>query len=140
VVVLLFLLLLFLFFSLLQSAFFFYFTSSSSHSPSHWFYSVLFCVKVCKMLIGNQCDLGNRRVVEHEEGVSLGKTLGIPFLETSARDRTNVETAFVTMSKTIYEALSGQKRPTTPGGMGPGLGLTPSEAGTEEGHSSGCCS
>ncbi|KAG2389060.1 hypothetical protein C9374_014460 [Naegleria lovaniensis] len=40
---------------------------------------------VNKMLIGNKCDLIEKRVVEVERGQQLAKSYGIPFMETSAK-------------------------------------------------------
>ena len=55
------------------------------------------------MLIGNKSDLNQGRAVSEKEGRALASSLGIPFLETSAKERTNVETMFVSMAKYIFE-------------------------------------
>jgi len=82
---------------------------------------------VNKLLVGNKCDLAESRVVSYEAGKvifryisyllhkcrlvrkmvkmaachlllqALADEIGIPFLETSAKDATNVEKAFMTM-------------------------------------------
>ena len=56
---------------------------------------------VCKILVGNKCDLEENRKVSTEEGMELAKHFEIPFLETSAKNSVNVESSFVTMSKEI---------------------------------------
>ena len=61
---------------------------------------------VCKLLIGNKSDLNKFREVTTKEGKNLSKSLGIPFLETSAKDSTNVEEVFTKMSNAIYEKRS----------------------------------
>jgi small GTP-binding protein len=49
---------------------------------------------VVTLLVGNKCDLKQLRSVETLTALEKGKTLGIPYLETSAADSTNVEEAF----------------------------------------------
>lgn len=56
---------------------------------------------VNKLLVGNKCDLAENRVVSYEAGKALADDIGIPFLETSAKDATNVEKAFMTMAGEI---------------------------------------
>ena len=43
------------------------------------------------MLIGNKCDLANRRAVSTEEGEQFAREHGLVFLETSAKTAHNVE-------------------------------------------------
>lgn len=56
---------------------------------------------MCKILVGNKCDLEESRKVSYEEGMELAKHYEIPFLETSAKNSVNVESSFMTMSKEI---------------------------------------
>ena len=50
------------------------------------------------MLVGNKVDLSeSRREVETEEGKSLAEEEGLLFIETSALDATNIDTAFNTL-------------------------------------------
>lgn len=65
----------------------------------------------CKILLGNKCDLEAERQVSTEEAKSKAQELGIAFVETSAKDSTNVEQAFRMMSAELMkkrEKLSGQ--------------------------------
>ena len=61
-------------------------------------------------------------------------SLGIPFLETSAKNATNVEQAFLTMAKQIKERMgtttANNTKPTVT--VGPGHGVGGSSSG-------GCC-
>ena len=59
---------------------------------------------VCKVLIGNKSDLTNKRVIDFKTGKEFADQLKIPFLETSAKDSTNVEQAFLMMAGEIKRA------------------------------------
>ncbi|CAO3643882.1 unnamed protein product [Cunninghamella blakesleeana] len=55
------------------------------------------------MLVGNKLDLSEtNRAVTTEEGGALAEQEGFLFMETSALDATNVESAFATVFNTIY--------------------------------------
>ena len=56
---------------------------------------------VCKLLVGNKSDLTNKRAVEHDNAKAFADELNIPFLETSAKNSSNVEQAFLTMAAQI---------------------------------------
>ena len=49
------------------------------------------CENVNKLLVGNKCDLTNKKVVDYTSAKEYADQLGIPFLETSAKNATNVE-------------------------------------------------
>ena len=51
----------------------------------------------CKLLVGNKSDMEDK-VVTTETAKEYADGLGIPFLETSAKNATNVEEAFLTMA------------------------------------------
>ncbi|MES1909525.1 MAG: Ras-related protein RABD2c, variant 3 [Cercozoa sp. M6MM] len=55
-----------------------------------------------KLLVGNKADLTNERAVTTEDAKAFAERLSIPFLETSAKDATNVEQAFLTMAKVAF--------------------------------------
>ena len=63
---------------------------------------------VNKLLIGNKCDLTSKRQVAHEEGAELAKQLRIEFLETSAKEVTNVENLFKNMAESILTRITHQ--------------------------------
>ncbi|KAI6110018.1 GTP-binding protein ypt1 [Pisolithus sp. B1] len=58
---------------------------------------------VNKLLVGNKSDLTSKKVVEYSVAKEFADQLGIPFLETSAKNATNVEQAFLTMAKQIKD-------------------------------------
>ncbi|XP_047338959.1 ras-related protein RABA6b-like [Impatiens glandulifera] len=60
------------------------------------------------VLLGNKSDLVHLREVEIEEGQSLAKLENLCFMETSARENLNVESAFLQMVTRIHE-VSSQK-------------------------------
>uniref|UniRef100_A0A0D9V210 GTP-binding protein n=1 Tax=Leersia perrieri TaxID=77586 RepID=A0A0D9V210_9ORYZ len=68
---------------------------------------------VNKLLVGNKCDLAENRVVSYEAGKALADEIGIPFLETSAKDATNVEKAFMTMAGEIKNRMASQPAATS---------------------------
>lgn len=71
---------------------------------------------VNKLLVGNKSDLTTKKVVDNTTAKEFADSLGIPFLETSAKNATNVEQAFMTMAAEIKKrmgpgAASGGERP-----------------------------
>eukprot|EP01067_Filipodium_phascolosomae_P006680 Filipodium_phascolosomae@DN497_c0_g1_i1.p1 len=56
---------------------------------------------VCKILVGNKCDLQDGRQVSAEDGQKKAEDLGVRFVETSAKESTNVETAFKMMAREL---------------------------------------
>ncbi|KAL3614467.1 Ras-related protein rabd1 [Castilleja foliolosa] len=63
---------------------------------------------VCKLLVGNKCDLVESKVVDTQTAKEFADELGIPFLETSAKDAINVEQAFLTMAGEIKKKMGNQ--------------------------------
>ncbi|KAJ9176648.1 hypothetical protein P3X46_011934 [Hevea brasiliensis] len=61
---------------------------------------------VARMLVGNKCDLENIREVSVEEGKNLAEEESLFFMETSALDSTNVQTAFEVVIREIYNNVS----------------------------------
>ena len=67
--------------------------------------------KVNKMLVGNKCDLTTKKVVEYNSAKEFAEQLNIPFLETSAKNSTNVEQAFITMAAEIKARMAQNPAP-----------------------------
>lgn len=96
---------------------------------------------VNKLLVGNKSDMEDKKAVEytvakvHFSLKQLANTdffskqefadsLGIPFLETSAKNSSNVEQAFTTMARQIKERMgtvTANNKPTVQVGHGQGV-------------------
>lgn len=68
---------------------------------------------VNRVLVGNKCDLLNKREVEYETARVYAERLGISFTEASAKDRTNIDKVFNIMAKELVESL-GENKDATP--------------------------
>ena len=62
--------------------------------------------KVVTMLVGNKSDLRHLRAVTTEEAKALAEKFDLSFIETSALDSTNVETAFQNILTEIHQLVS----------------------------------
>uniref|UniRef100_A0A7N0ZUZ9 Uncharacterized protein n=1 Tax=Kalanchoe fedtschenkoi TaxID=63787 RepID=A0A7N0ZUZ9_KALFE len=61
------------------------------------------------ILIGNKCDLESQRAVPTEDAKEFAQKEGLFFLETSALEATNVETAFTTVLTEIFNIVNKNK-------------------------------
>uniref|UniRef100_A0A8C0F249 RAB39A, member RAS oncogene family n=1 Tax=Bubo bubo TaxID=30461 RepID=A0A8C0F249_BUBBB len=57
------------------------------------------------LLVGHKCDLVSQREVTREEAEKLSSDCGMKYIETSAKDATNVEESFTILTRDIYELL-----------------------------------
>jgi Ras-related protein Rab-1A len=89
---------------------------------------------VVKLLVGNKCDLTARKLVDYSTAKEYADQLGIPFLETSAKNSSNVETAFMTMASQIKQRMGpATSAASAPQGVKIGQGAAVKPPG------SGCC-
>ncbi|KAI0736949.1 GTP-binding protein ypt1 [Fomitopsis betulina] len=91
---------------------------------------------VNKLLVGNKSDLTSKKVVEYSAAKEFADQLNIPFLETSAKNATNVEQAFLTMAKQIKDRMGSSS--STVGGTGKSSTITPGQTVSQQ-ASGGCC-
>mmetsp|Transcript_18609 Transcript_18609/g.60658 ORF Transcript_18609/g.60658 Transcript_18609/m.60658 type:complete len:203 (+) Transcript_18609:51-659(+) len=63
---------------------------------------------VNKLLVGNKSDKTAEKEVDYQTAKAFADEVGIPFLETSAKDATNVEQAFMTMASEIKTKMASQ--------------------------------
>ncbi|KAK2511987.1 Rab10 [Columba guinea] len=54
-----------------------------------------------RMLLGNKCDMEDKRVVPRAKGEQIAREHGIRFFETSAKANINIEKAFLTLAEDI---------------------------------------
>ncbi|KAH3705931.1 Ras family protein [Pelomyxa schiedti] len=70
------------------------------------------CDNVNKLMVGNKADLTTKRAVEFSTAKEFSDGLGITFLETSAKNSTNVEQAFFKMAAEIKSRIGSAIPPT----------------------------
>jgi Ras-related protein Rab-8A len=71
---------------------------------------------VNKILIGNKCDLVDKKVIDTARGKAMADEYGIRFLETSAKNSINVDEAFISLARDIKKRLidTAEQQPTDP--------------------------
>ena len=89
---------------------------------------------VNKLLVGNKSDLTSKKQVDTQTAKAFADEIGIPFLETSAKNSTNVEQAFMTMAGEIKKRMASQPTVSKPAG---GVALGSGKA--VKSSSSSCC-
>ena len=92
------------------------------------------CEGVNKLLVGNKCDLVQKKVVDFDQAKAFADNLDIPFLETSAKNATNVEKAFLTMAAEIKNRIANQ--PQLKSNAKPNVTVSGQEVHSSSG---GCC-
>ncbi|KAJ7221660.1 ras family-domain-containing protein [Mycena pura] len=94
------------------------------------------------MLVGNKSDLKHLRAVPTDEAKGFSSENGLSFIETSALDASNVESAFQTILTDIYRIVSSKsleqatnqvEMPTA------GATIDPSGSGNNAAQGSKCC-
>lgn len=95
------------------------------------------------MFVGNKTDLKHMRSVPTEEGKAFAEKNNLLFIETSALDSTNVESAFQQCLTDVYKIVS-QREILDDGEVAPQhdvhrVGATPVEGSSAEGKRFGCC-
>ncbi|XDB55448.1 hypothetical protein AB1E18_008914 [Capra hircus] len=59
-----------------------------------------------RMLLGNKCDMDDKRVVPKGKGEQIAREHGIRFFETSAKANINIEKAFLTLAEDILRKVN----------------------------------
>merc|ERR1712224_1179577 len=93
--------------------------SETFNNVKQWLHEIdrYACEGVNKLLVGNKCDMASKKQVEYNSAKEFADSLSIPFLETSAKNATNVEQAFMTMASEIKNRMAStpamKSNPTT---------------------------
>lgn len=87
---------------------------------------------VNKLLVGNKSDLTSKRAVSFDQAKEFADSLGIEFVETSAKNSTNVEKAFMMMASQI----KARYKPVTATNTATGVNLQGQSVNNKSG---GCC-
>ncbi|KAJ7593472.1 ras-like protein [Mycena floridula] len=88
------------------------------------------------IVVANKCDLEYERQVRMNEGRDLAKHFGCKFIETSAKQRINVDEAFSNLVRGIRRYNKDQQVGRPNAGLGSGV---PGKEQHDDGHV-GCCS
>jgi len=89
------------------------------------------------IVVANKSDLEYERQVGHHEGIELSRNFACQFIETSAKNRSNVDDAFYQLVREIRK----YNREQTSGRPGaPAQGGVPQFQQEKDSHGGGCCS
>jgi len=91
------------------------------------------------IVVANKCDLEYERQVGMNEGRDLAKHFGCRFIETSAKQRINVDEAFSQLVREIRKYNREQASGRPGGAAGPGAGGTTQFRTEDDAPSTGCC-
>ncbi|CBY34279.1 unnamed protein product [Oikopleura dioica] len=75
-----------------------------------------------RMLIGNKCDMEDKRLISEERGRKVAEENGIKFFETSAKENINIEIAFNSLAEDILNKQRPVEDNERKGGVVPGVG------------------
>jgi len=89
-------------------------------------------------LVGNKADLRDKRVIEADEANEYAKSQNLFYMETSAKDATNVENVFTECARRVPKVSNtNTKRDVVP--LRPGTNATTNTTGGGAVASKGCC-
>ncbi|CAL9736728.1 ras-related protein Sec4p [Monosporozyma servazzii] len=89
------------------------------------------------LLVGNKSDM-DTRIVTYEQGEALAQELGLPFIESSAKDDSNVNDIFFTLAKLIQEKIDSNAISSGNAAAKDG-GVNINSSSESSGSSSNCC-
>ena len=68
--------------------------------------------QICRVLIGNKIDLKGERVIESDDANEYARMQQMKYIETSAKEGTNVANAFGTLAKIVLDSIDLDSIPT----------------------------
>uniref|UniRef100_A0A8C1J5J2 small monomeric GTPase n=1 Tax=Cyprinus carpio TaxID=7962 RepID=A0A8C1J5J2_CYPCA len=77
-----------------------------------------------KMILGNKCDINEKRQVSKDRGEKLALEYSIKFMETSAKANINVENAFLTLARDIKAKMDTKLEGNNPQSSNHGVKIT----------------
>jgi len=112
------------------------------------FEDVIIWLKECKdmcykdiliCLIGNKCDIEERRAVSYDEGKKFAEENNLLFYETSAKDGTNISEAFADTAKNLVEKIESGQITLNSAESGIKIGKFPNKEEPEKNKKKKCC-
>jgi ras-related protein O-RAL len=90
-------------------------TEQESFAATHEFREQILRVKgddnnIPLVLVGNKADLEDKRLVSKEEATRVAESWKVPYIETSAKNRTNVDDIFYLLMREIYKNKMQQNK------------------------------
>ena len=67
---------------------------------------------ICRILLGNKVDLENKRIIESDDANEYAARQEMKYIETSAKEGTNVTAAFTTLAKIVLARVDLDSIPT----------------------------
>mmetsp|Transcript_395 Transcript_395/g.423 ORF Transcript_395/g.423 Transcript_395/m.423 type:complete len:207 (-) Transcript_395:34-654(-) len=92
---------------------------------------------VNRLLVGNKSDLEGKKAVTYDEGKELADSMGINFIETSAKTSANVEQSFLRMAGEIKGRIASTTSKAQPNAQPKGQKLAGGKSLTQK--KTGCC-
>lgn len=93
---------------------------------------------VVRMIMGNKCDMEDKRVIPIERAQEVAQHHGIPFVETSAKTNINVTRAFHDITLRILEKQP-EKKTELSNQIQPGKSLGQNDTQANRNRMPGCC-
>lgn len=92
------------------------------------------------LLVGNKVDLEKQRVVEFKTAKDFADERDLPYMETSAKTGTNVDSAFIKLATSALQAKMAEKDKVEENGAKAGGEAVQLREGGSASSSSRCCS